>query len=62
MTLSKDSIIRYGGMFCIGCAYAGTAAPSAIRRLLKFAVSDASDDVKRAALINVGFLMFRDHK
>lgn len=62
MCNSKDSTIRYGAMFTIGCAYAGTASSSAIRRLLKFAVSDTSDDVKRAALMNIGFLNFRDHK
>lgn len=49
-------------MFTIGCAYAGTSSASATRRLLKFAVSDTSDDVKRAALMNIGLLSFRDHK
>lgn len=62
MCASKDSTLRYGAMFTIGCAYAGTASTQAIRRLLKFAVSDTSDDVKRAALMNIGFLNFRDHK
>lgn len=59
MIRSKDSIMRYGGMFAIGCAYAGTQNTSAVQRLLKFAVSDVSDDVKRAALSNLGFLFFR---
>lgn len=49
-------------MFTIGCAYAGTAASSAIRRLLKFSVSDTSDDVKRAALMNIGFVCLREPK
>jgi 26S proteasome regulatory subunit N2 len=62
MIESKDSIIRYGAMFAIGCAYAGTASASATRRLLKFAISDTSDDVKRAALMNIGILNFRDPK
>lgn len=62
MCSSKDSIIRYGAMFTIGCAYAGTSQTSAIKKLLKFAVSDTSDDVKRAALMNIGFLCFRDPK
>jgi 26S proteasome regulatory subunit N2 len=30
--------------------------------LLKFAVSDVSDDVKRAALMNMGFLCFRNQE
>ena len=59
MCASKDSTIRYGAMFTIGCAYAGTGSTQAIQKLLKCAVSDVSDDVKRAALINMGFLCFR---
>jgi 26S proteasome regulatory subunit N2 len=59
MTRSKDSIMRYGAMFAIGCAYAGTSNNNAIKKLLHFAVSDVSDDVKRAALMNLGFLLFR---
>lgn len=49
-------------MFAIGCAYAGTAAPAPLHKLMKIGVTDHSDDVKRAALINIGFLMFKDHK
>lgn len=60
MCASKDSTIRYGAMFTIGCAYAGTASTHATQKLLKYAVSDVSDDVKRAALINMGFLCFRN--
>jgi 26S proteasome regulatory subunit N2 len=59
MTRSKDAIMRYGGMFAIGCAYAGTSNSGAVQKLLKFAVTDVSDDVKRAALTNLGFLLFR---
>lgn len=59
MVRSKDSIMRYGAMFAIGCAYAGTANNQAIKKLLHYSVSDVSDDVKRAALMNLGFLLFR---
>lgn len=62
MTRSKDAIMRYGGMFTIGCAYAGTQNSLAVKKLLNFAVSDVSDDVKRAALTNLGFLLFRNPK
>ena len=41
---------RYGGMFTIALAYCATANNSAIRRLLHVAVSDVSDDVRRAAV------------
>ena len=46
-------------MFAIGCAYAGTSNTSAVSKLLKYAVTDVADDVKRAALTNIGFLLFR---
>lgn len=51
--------MRYGAMFAIGCAYAGTNNNNAVKKLLHYAVSDVSDDVKRAALMNLGFLLFR---
>jgi 26S proteasome regulatory subunit N2 len=60
MIQSKDSLIRYGAMFAIGMAYAGTSNNDAIKKLLHFAVSDVSDDVKRAAMMNIGFLSFRN--
>lgn len=60
MVRSKDSIMRYGAMFAIGCAYAGTTNNTAVQKLLHYAVSDVSDDVKRAALMNIGFLLFRN--
>lgn len=62
MTKSKDAIMRYGAMFAIGCAYAGTENNQAVKRLLNHAVSDVNDDVKRAALMNLGFLLFRSPK
>lgn len=48
---------RYGGIFAIGMAYRGTANNAAIQRLLHFAVSDVSDNVRRAAVMNLGFLL-----
>lgn len=59
LSLSKDAILRYGGMFTIGLAYAGTGNNNAIKKLLHFAVSDVADDVRRAAVINLGFLLFK---
>lgn len=57
MCADKDPILRYGGMFCIGMAYCGTSSAVAINKLLHFAVSDVSDDVRRAAVISLGFVM-----
>ena len=59
MSRSKDSIVRYGAMYAIGAAYAGTSNNDAVQKLLHFAVSDVNDDVKRAALTNLGFLFIR---
>jgi len=58
LSIDKDSLLRYGAMLVIGMAYAGTANNSAIRKLLHVAVSDVSDDVRRAAVISLGFLLF----
>lgn len=48
-------------MYTIALAYAGTANNKAIRRLLHVAVSDVNDDVRRAAVTALGFVMFRNH-
>ena len=60
MTLDQDSILRYGGMFVIGLAYCGTSRNAAIQKLLHFAVSDVSDDVRRAATACIGFVLAGD--
>merc|ERR1719277_1274434 len=57
MLMDKDAILRYGGCFCIGLAYVGTAHQTSIRRLLHISVSDVSDDVRRAAVMALGFVM-----
>jgi 26S proteasome regulatory subunit N2 len=62
MVRSKDGIMRYGGMFAIGMAYAGTQNSNAVKKLLSLAVLDVSDDVKRAALMNLGFVLFKTPK
>merc|ERR1712137_1095398 len=57
LLLDKDPILRYGGMYTIAMAYCGTGNNDAIRQLLHVAVSDVSDDVRRAAVICLGFLL-----
>ncbi|CEQ42920.1 SPOSA6832_04788 [Sporobolomyces salmonicolor] len=56
----QDAILRYGGVYTLALAYAGTGHNSAIRKLLHVAVSDVSDDVRRAAVTALGFLLFRN--
>lgn len=55
----KDPILRRSGMYTIAMAYCGTGNSEAIRRLLHVAVSDVNDDVRRAAVEALGFLLFR---
>lgn len=57
LTRDQDPILRYGGMYALALAYKGTANSSAIRRLLHFAVSDVSDDVRRTAVMALGFVL-----
>jgi len=53
----KDPILRFGAMYTIALAYACTANNSAIQKLLHWAVSDVSDDVRRAAVTALGFVL-----
>ena len=55
----KDPILRFGAVWTVALAYAGTSSNSAVNKLLHFAVSDASDDVRRAAVTSLGFVLFR---
>ena len=52
--------MRYGGIHALALAYAGTGNNNAIRRLLHVAVSDVNDDVRRAAVTALGFILFRN--
>jgi len=53
----KSDTVRYGGCYTVGMAYAATASTSAIALLLHLAVSDVSNDVRRAAVTNLGFVL-----
>ncbi|RKP15249.1 armadillo-type protein, partial [Piptocephalis cylindrospora] len=55
----KDPLLRYGAMHMVGLAYCGTGNNAAIRLLLHVAVSDVNDDVRRAAVTSLGFILFR---
>ena len=62
MSRDRDALIRYGAMYVIGLAYVGTSNNNAIRQLLHVAVSDVSDDVRRVAVMNLGFILFKNHE
>ncbi|OXU28321.1 hypothetical protein TSAR_002153 [Trichomalopsis sarcophagae] len=59
LTADKDPILRRSGMYTLAMAYCGTGNNQAIRKLLHVAVSDVNDDVRRAAVTGLGFLLFR---
>jgi len=54
-----DSALRYGGVLTVALAYCGSGSNKAVRRLLHIAVSDVSDDVRRVAVMSLGFVLFR---
>lgn len=56
---APDALLRVGGCHTAAMAYAGTNENAVIRRLLHLAVSDVNDDVRRAAVTALGFLLLR---
>lgn len=59
LSTDKDPVLRRSGMYTLGMAYCGTGSNKAIRTLLHIAVSDVNDDVRRAAVTSIGFILFR---
>ncbi|XP_046393674.1 26S proteasome non-ATPase regulatory subunit 1 [Ischnura elegans] len=59
LSRDKDPILRRSGMYTLAMAFCGTGNNRAIRKLLHVAVSDVNDDVRRAAVTGLGFLLFR---
>lgn len=59
---SNDAIQRYGGIWAIALSYARTGDIQALSVLLKTAVTDSSDDVRRTAVTGLGFVMCDKHK
>ena len=57
----SDPTLRYGGIMTIALAYCGTSSNKAVRKLLHVAVSDVSDDVRRIAVMSLGFVLFRKY-
>ena len=54
-----DPLLRYGGIQTLALAYCGTGSNKAIRKLLHVAVSDVDDNVRRVAVMSLGFILFR---
>lgn len=58
---SENALLRYGGAFTLAMAYVGTSNNKAIKKLLHIAVSDSNNDVRRAAVTSLGFILLRDY-
>lgn len=58
----QEPTLRFGGAYTIALAYAGTGDNKAIKKLLHIAVSDSSDNVRRASVIALGFVLIRDYQ
>lgn len=59
LSTNKDALMRRAAMHAISMAYCGSGNNKAISKLLHVAVSDVNDDVRRAAVIGIGFILFR---
>ncbi|KAE8363065.1 armadillo-type protein [Aspergillus caelatus] len=57
-----DPTLRYGGIMTIALAYCGSSSNKAVRKLLHVAVSDVNDDVRRIAVLSLGFILFRKYQ
>ncbi|KAG0425990.1 hypothetical protein HPB47_026873, partial [Ixodes persulcatus] len=55
----QDPLLRRSAMHALAMAYCGSGNNRAVRRLLHVAVSDVNDDVRRAAVEALGFILFR---
>lgn len=60
LTSDADAWVRVGAMYCTAMAYCGTRNNDAIQCLLHIAVSDTSNDVRRAAVTSIGFVLCRN--
>ncbi|MES1917715.1 MAG: hypothetical protein MHM6MM_009430, partial [Cercozoa sp. M6MM] len=57
MLSSTDSRLRYGGCFAMAMAYACTSSNDVVQKLLGIAVSDLNNDVRRGAVVSLGFVL-----
>jgi 26S proteasome regulatory subunit N2 len=61
LLVEQEPILRYGAAYTIALAYCGTGNNKAIKQLLHIASSDSNDDVRRVAVMSLGFVLFRNH-
>lgn len=59
--LEANDALKLAVPFYISCAYFKTSNPTIVRKLLQLS-NDISNEVKRAAIIALGFVMYHDDK
>jgi len=59
--LEANPIIKLAVPFYLACAYFKSANPMVVRKLLKLS-NDISNEVKRAAIMALGFVLYQDEK
>lgn len=59
LQISRIPLLRESAAWVLALAYVGTASNKALKLLLHYAVSDVNPDVRRAAVIGVGFVLSR---
>ncbi|XP_063715844.1 26S proteasome non-ATPase regulatory subunit 1-like [Symsagittifera roscoffensis] len=55
----KDALLRRSAAYVTAMAYCGTEHNKSLKRLLRVAVTDVNDDVRRASVEAIGFLLLR---
>merc|ERR1712226_161435 len=56
----KEPLLRRAGCLATGLAWVGTGSNDALSKMLHTAVSDVSDDVRRASVQAIGFILARN--
>ncbi|KRY66851.1 26S proteasome non-ATPase regulatory subunit 1, partial [Trichinella pseudospiralis] len=56
----QNPILRRAGVYTLAMAYCGSGNTNVVGRLLHLSVSDVNDDVRRAAVSSIGFVMARN--
>merc|ERR1739848_568775 len=60
LSKDKEPLLRRAACLATGLAYEGTGSNEALSRMLHIAVSDVSDDVRRASVQAIGFILARN--
>lgn len=62
LLVSRVPLLRESAAWVTALAYVGTASNDALQRLLHLAISDVNAEVRRAAIIGIGFVLSKNPK